>query len=137
VTRWAYGLLSVVATTSLAGCGAPTGSTPTEQSTPGPHVAVVLTDDGCKPSETTVSAGTVTFDVTNTGSGAVTELELQRNGRILAEKENIAPGLNGHFSITLTPGSYELYCPGGSGPANQPLTVHAAPSTSSTPTTAP
>jgi iron uptake system component EfeO len=30
---------------------------------------------------------------------------------ILAEKENLAPGLSGGFSLNLKPGTYQIYCP--------------------------
>ncbi len=33
--------------------------------------------------------------------------------RILGEVENLAPGLSGTFSLTLQPGTYTTYCPGG------------------------
>src|SRR5262249_20713176 len=33
---------------------------------------------------------------------------------ILGEKENLADGLSGSFSLNLEPGKYTIYCPGGS-----------------------
>jgi len=76
------------------------------------EVQVALSDQGCKPAPASVAAGPVTFTVTNTGTAKVTEAELQSNGRILGEKENITEGLNGNFALRLDPGTYTMYCPG-------------------------
>ena len=43
----------------------------------------------------------------------MTELEVIKGKRILGEVENLADGLSGEFSLTLQPGTYELYCPNG------------------------
>jgi iron uptake system component EfeO len=111
----------------LSGCAGTTTDANDSDTSAGVHVPVVLNDAGCTASQSSAPAGSVTFDITNSGSNAVTEVELQRNGRIVAEKENITPGLTGRFSVTLQPGGYELNCPGGSGPANQPFTVTPSP----------
>jgi iron uptake system component EfeO len=76
-------------------------------------VKVEINDDGC-PAKLTVKAGPTTFKVSNTGSGDVSEFEVLSGNRIIGEKENIAPGLNGDFSLTLKPGTYSTKCPGGS-----------------------
>jgi iron uptake system component EfeO len=76
------------------------------------EVQVALSDKGCEPAPASVAAGPVTFTVTNTGTAKVTEAELQSNGRILGEKENITEGLNGDFALRLDAGSYTMYCPG-------------------------
>ena len=49
----------------------------------------------------------------NDGANDVTEFEVLDGARILGEAENIAPGLSGSFSLTLKPGTYTTYCPGG------------------------
>lgn len=77
-------------------------------------VEVKLTDDGCVPDRLTARAGEITFRVTAEGSGAVTEFEILRDGAILGEVENVAPGLEREFRVTLDPGTYETECPGGS-----------------------
>ena len=46
-----------------------------------------------------------------------------KDKRILGEVENLADGLNGHFSLTLQPGEYELYCPNGTTQERGTLTV--------------
>jgi iron uptake system component EfeO len=75
-------------------------------------VAVTLSDSGCKAEPSTVSAGPLTFKVTNVNAAAVSELELLQHERILGEKENLAPGFGASFSLDLGGGTYKLYCPG-------------------------
>src|SRR5262249_2196264 len=54
------------------------------------------------------------FAVTNDGASAISEMEiLDHAGRIVAEVENVPPGLSGSFSATLQPGTFTLSCPGG------------------------
>jgi iron uptake system component EfeO len=74
---------------------------------------VEISDDGC-PAKVTVKAGPNNFKVTNSGSGDVSEFEILSGDRILGEVENVAPGLNKEFSLTLKAGNYRTYCPGGS-----------------------
>jgi iron uptake system component EfeO len=76
-------------------------------------VKVEIDDDGC-PAKVAVKAGPNTFKVTNSGSGDVSEFEILKGDRILGEVENVAPGLNKSFSLTLEAGTYTTYCPGGS-----------------------
>jgi iron uptake system component EfeO len=76
-------------------------------------VRVEIDDDGC-PAKVTVKAGPTNFKVSNTGSGDVSEFEILSGSRILGEVENVAPGLNKEFSLTLEAGKYTTYCPGGS-----------------------
>ncbi len=75
-------------------------------------VSITISDQGCAPSPAKVPAGAVKFTVANKNSGKVTEAELQDHGRMLGEKENLTPGLSGDFSLTLTAGSYTVWCPG-------------------------
>jgi iron uptake system component EfeO len=96
----------------VAACGS-SGNTqaaaPTEQQA---TVKVALSDAGCQPTPATVPGGPVTFAITNAGSGAVTEAELQQDGKIIGEKENVTAGVEGNFALRLGAGSYSLYCPG-------------------------
>jgi high-affinity iron transporter len=89
-------------------------------------VTVALTDAGCTLDHPTVSAGAVSFVVRNAKTAAVTEAELTRGGRILAERENVTPGESETFSYDLAAGTYAIACPGGSGAQTTPLTVTAA-----------
>lgn len=77
---------------------------------------VALTNAGCVPDRSSVSAGAITFSVVNEGGDAVDEVELLSGDRILGERENLAPGLSGTFRLQLDPGSYVLSCPGASTP---------------------
>ncbi len=85
-------------------------------------VKVTIDDEGCPPTVKT-KAGPTTFKVTNEGSGDVSEFEVLSGNRIIGEVENIAPGLEGEFSLTLKPGDYTTACPGGSKYAKGKLTV--------------
>ena len=73
-----------------------------------------LTDAGCVPNSTSAPAGPIVFEVENAGTTAVTEMEVMEGDTILGEKENVADGLSGSFSLTLDAGDYTICCPGGS-----------------------
>ncbi len=85
-------------------------------------VKVVIDDDGC-PAKLSTKAGPTTFEVRNVGSGDVSEFEVLSGDRIIGEVENIAPGLNGEFSLTLKAGDYTTACPGGTKHAKGKLAV--------------
>ncbi len=111
----------------LAGCGS-SGSNPTEKgastgSSGHKTVAVKITDAGCEPPKLTLSPGATTFEVTNDGATKVSEFEVLDGDLILGEAENIAPGLSGRFSLTLSPGTYVTYCPGGTSSERGSLVV--------------
>lgn len=99
------GLIALLA----AGCGssddAPAGAK---------KMSFELTDAGCVPNQAKAPAGPITLEVENTGTSAVTELEVLDGDTILGEVENLSDGLSGSFSLTLEQGEYTLYCPGGS-----------------------
>jgi high-affinity iron transporter len=89
------------------------------------RVEVTFTDEGC-PASLELPAGPTTFAVTNGGGGAVSEFEILDGQKIVGEVENVAPGVPGEFSLTLRPGSYVTYCPGGSRTERGELTVVGA-----------
>ena len=129
---------TVVATTAatvmgLAACSS-SGSSGTSASPGARTVTVTLMSSGCRPEPATITAGGTTFHVTNSGAAAVSELEVLQGDRVLAEKENLAPGLSGSFSVALDPGEYTLYCPGAA-TEKTTLTVTAASSASAPPST--
>jgi iron uptake system component EfeO len=103
----AAGLLAVLAT----GCGS------SGDPTPGPAGAKTLsfeiTDEGCEPHDLSVPAGPIEFEIEG-ASASVTELEVLDGETILGEKENLAEGLTGSFSLTLERGEYTLRCDGAS-----------------------
>jgi iron uptake system component EfeO len=78
-----------------------------------PTVKVGVNDVGCTPALLKLPAGPKNFVVTSTGSGKVTEYEILDGKRIIAEKEGLAPGVEGRFSVKLEPGEFTSYCPGG------------------------
>jgi iron uptake system component EfeO len=111
--RLAAAAALLCAATLLAGCGGSGGSGAAAPSEPTTEVKIALSDAGCEPTPASVPAGPVKFSITNSGSAKVTEAELQRDGKILGEKESLTPGLSGDFSLRLDGGGYSIYCPGG------------------------
>jgi iron uptake system component EfeO len=74
-------------------------------------LTVQSSDDACQVSNAEAPAGTLTFDVTNTGS-QVTEFYLlgEDRLRIVSEVENIGPGLNRKMTVNAPAGSYFTAC---------------------------
>ena len=103
--------LASVLGVAVAGCSSSTASGDAKPSDAGAVVRVELTPDGCAPTPAAVAAGLVTFTVHNKNADAVSEAELLDGGKVLAEKENLTPGLSGSFSLRLEPGSYVVGCP--------------------------
>ncbi|CAO5162783.1 Iron uptake system component EfeO [Frankia sp. AiPs1] len=125
----AYSAIAIVIATGAVACGgSDSGSSGDSGAGEKQSVTVTLTSKGCSPSVSSIPAGPTTFTVTNKDAGAVTEAELMKGDTILGEKENIAPGLSGTFSLNVRAGKYQLYCPGGSGPERVDFTVTAAAS---------
>jgi high-affinity iron transporter len=118
------GATLMLALVVAAGCGSSGGSS--SSASGARHVKVALTDAGCSPATLKVASGPTTFDVSNEGAGAVTEFEILKGSRIVGEVENVAEGLNRSFSLTLQPGSYTTYCPGGKSATKGTLTVTGA-----------
>jgi iron uptake system component EfeO len=68
-------------------------------------------DDACTVSHREAPAGTLTFDVTNTGSQVTEFYLLGEDGlRIVSEVENIGPGLNRRMTVNAPAGSYLTAC---------------------------
>ena len=81
----------------------------------GPTVNVTLSDTGCEPRAIATPAGPTNFHVVNKGSAAVTEFEILQGSKIVGEVENVIPGADRSFGITLKAGTtYTTKCPGGS-----------------------
>jgi iron uptake system component EfeO len=74
-------------------------------------IAVTISDDGCEPSVIHAKAGSMSFTVHNDGSSSVTEFEILKGSKILGEIENVVPGADRSFSVTLEAGNYVTYCP--------------------------
>lgn len=77
------------------------------------QVSITLKDNNCVVDHPTAAAGPITFTVKNESAPGISEVELLSQERILGEKENLAPGLAAtSFTLTLTGGQYQIYCPG-------------------------
>lgn len=110
-------VVAAVAAVSLAGCSAKKADESQGSAPAGAQVSVTATDTTCELSATEGATGTTTFAVTNNGT-KVTELYVyNKDGSVLAEVENVSPGLKRELAIDLTePGTYKLACkPGGVG----------------------
>jgi iron uptake system component EfeO len=96
-----------VAGLGLAACSEPA---PAGSGDAGGPIAVAASDSECKVGRTEVAAGTTRFTVTNGGS-KVTEFYVYAAGdRVMAEVENIAPGLSRDLHVELPAGMYETAC---------------------------
>ncbi len=119
---------AALAGSALAACGS-NGEKAGSGKSSGKTLAVTLTDKGCAPTRLTAPAGAITFAVANGGSAAVTEMELKdAEGIILGERENVAAGLHGSFTLNVKPGRYAMNCPNGKEEDNGVLTVTGATS---------
>ncbi len=100
-------LATVLAGAGLAAC---TG-TSAQDAGPSTRVEVESSADSCTLSSTEVPAGSVTFVVTNSGDD-ITELYLyEEDGTgIVAELENIGPGLSRELAVSLDAGEYVAAC---------------------------
>jgi iron uptake system component EfeO len=92
-------------------------------------VAVAAGEDSCDVERTDLEAGAVTFAVTNEGS-STTEVYVYGEDegeftRVVAEVENIGPGISRDLETDLAAGSYEIACkPGQTGDGiRTPITV--------------
>lgn len=74
-------------------------------------ITVTSSDDACDLSAVSAPSGSLTFEVSNTGSD-VTEFYLYGDGgdRILSEVENIGPGLERELVVAIKPGDYIATC---------------------------
>lgn len=76
----------------------------------GSIITVSATDESCQLSDDALSAGSYTFEVTNEGS-EVTELYVYGEGdEIIAEVENVGPGITQELDVDLEAGQYEAAC---------------------------
>lgn len=103
----------------LTGCVANPSTQPTASTGASGVLTVTSTDEACTVSAATTTSGNATFAITNAGS-RTTEFYLLAGDRlrIVAEKENIAPGATSQLSVSLQPGSYFTACKPGMRGAN-------------------
>lgn len=104
--------MAAIAVLTLVGCtdkpAATSGSTSAGRTG---AITVAASDTACELSATTAKAGTVTFDISNSGS-KVNEFYVYAAGdRIVSEVENITPGLKRQLKIEITePGTFTTAC---------------------------
>lgn len=122
--------LAAIAALAISGCVANTptanpATTPAPGASetgaaPAPGVLTVSsTDAECTVSANSTASGNTTFQISNSG-GQITEFYLLGSDglRIVAEKENIAPGASADLSVSLQPGDYFTACKPGMRGAN-------------------
>jgi iron uptake system component EfeO len=113
VQRPTVAVLSLAGMASLlAACSGQQNAAPANT----PTIAVDASDNACKLATTTAPAGTVTFNIHNSGS-QITEFYLYAPGnQIVSEMENIAPGMTRPMVVQVQGGQYTAACkPGMSG----------------------
>ncbi|MFI7417144.1 iron uptake system protein EfeO [Nonomuraea sp. NPDC049684] len=101
-----------LALAGLTACGSGTTATQAAKGSaaaPG-KITVAASDTECKVAASEIAAGTSTFTITNGGS-KVTEFYVYAPGdRVMAEVENIVPGLTRELVAELPAGAYETVC---------------------------
>jgi len=98
--------------TTIALLGAMIGAAPQARPDVASQVSVKLSEWNVALSQARIAAGSVTFVITNAGS-IPHGFEVEGQG-IEQEIETIQPGASDTLTLTLKPGSYEVYCPVGS-----------------------
>jgi iron uptake system component EfeO len=113
-TRFLALAAAALAGAGLAGCGSKASSE--DDAAGGGPITVKATDTACEVAATEVGAGTLVFNVTNSGA-KVTEFYIYAAGdRVMGEVENVIPGITRELHVELPPGTYETACkPGLSG----------------------
>jgi iron uptake system EfeUOB component EfeO/EfeM len=77
-------------------------------SNPGAY-PIAVTAKACEPNELTVPAGKRSFEIANRSDRPV-EWEILDGVMVVAERENIAPGLKSTLDVRLQPGDYAITC---------------------------
>jgi len=104
---------STSAASDTSSTAATTDTSSTESSTTastggGETVSIGETEYKLDPSDATVKAGEVTFDVSNNGA-TTHNLEIEGNG-VEEVTDSLSPGDSGKLTVDLKPGTYEMYC---------------------------
>lgn len=99
-----------MAALALSACTAKQ-SAPAESTAAGAPIAVNATDTACTASVSDAKPGTTTFAVTNNGTKVTEFYVYGKDDKVLAEVENISPGLQRELSVDFAePGTYRLAC---------------------------
>jgi plastocyanin len=115
---------SSAAETSSSAAESPSSSAPAAE---GETVTVTAVDFDFQLSEDSYSAGTYTFEVTNTGA-MPHNFAVERDGQRVAGTDILQPGASATVEVTLEAGDYFFYCEVGQHRANGmevPVTVTA------------
>ena len=72
-------------------------------------ITVTSSDDACEISGSEAAAGTLTFEVTNTGT-TEHEFEIFKGEAVVDEIEGLVPGLTKDLTVTLEAGDYTFVC---------------------------
>ena len=103
-------LAAVALTLPLAGC---------VENSSGDAIDVQAKEDACQVAADSVESGTSTFSITNSGERVTEFYVLADDGlRVIAERENIAPGSTADLTVQLEPGNYFTACKPGLRGAN-------------------
>lgn len=104
--------LAAIAALGLAGCtDKPDSSSGSTGARSSGVITVTASDTACELSASTAQAGTVTFDISNVGT-KINEFYVYAAGdRVVAEVENITPGLKRQLKVEMTePGTFTTAC---------------------------
>ncbi|MFE5835765.1 iron uptake system protein EfeO [Arthrobacter sp. NPDC056493] len=114
IRRAAGARLAVVAATAvlpLALASCTENASANASGTTGGPIQVTSTDSGCKVSATEAPSGNLTFAVKNDGAEVTEFYVLAEDGlRIVAEVENIGPGITRNLVLTAPAGMYTTAC---------------------------
>ena len=90
-----------------AGCVGMTGCAANNSSSSDGPIEVKITDTSCEVASNEVPSGTVTFNITNSGT-ATNEFEILAEDQlqIISERENLTPGTSVELTVQLEPGTY-------------------------------
>ncbi|WKK62015.1 iron uptake system protein EfeO [Corynebacterium sp. P3-F1] len=103
-------IAAVALTLPLAGC---------VENSSGDAIEVQAKEDACQVATDSVESGTSTFSITNEGERVTEFYVLADDGlRVIAERENIAPGSTAELTVQLEPGNYFTACKPGLRGAN-------------------
>ncbi len=110
--RASAALLTALAAVALAGCSANKEDTKAESpSATSAEITVDATDSACTLSATQAGKGRHTFVITNNGSKVTEFYVYGKNDEVLAEVENISPGLKRTLDVDFAePGTYQTAC---------------------------
>jgi uncharacterized cupredoxin-like copper-binding protein len=100
VRRYAPVLLVLALAACSSGGGTPSGGS----------VAVSATDTACLVATTDLASGKTTFVVKNDGKDVTEVYVYGDNDQVMAEKENIGPGLSATFTADLPAGHFQVAC---------------------------